>query len=38
MAKVFFAMVALVFAASVIGGCRAEGEVGDAATSVVAPR
>ena len=37
MAKVFFAMVAVVFAASVLGGCRAEGEV-DTASPVVAPR
>ena len=38
MARVLFAMVALVFAASVTGGCRAEGEVGEAAAPVVAPR
>ena len=31
MTKVFFAMMALVFAASVIGGCRAEGEIDDMA-------
>ena len=39
MGKVFFAMAALVFAVSVIGGCRAEGELDtDEASPVVAPR